>query len=122
MVTLTISFTDPELTSEERDEEVVRLLEELSDRSEIGAVDRVRDPHPPEGNKSIGGFLVGMLTAEVNAANAKKILGFLGDRLVNKPISLKLEDTDKGKKLELIANSQEELIAAMQQAKEFFGS
>ena len=122
MVTLTISFTDQELTSEERDEEVVRLLEELSDRSEIGAVDRVRDPHPPEGNKSIGGFLVGMLTAEVNAANAKKILGFLGDRLVNKPISLKLEDTDKGKKLELIANSQEELIVAMQQAKEFFGN
>ncbi|MCL1490128.1 MAG: hypothetical protein M1G31_05115 [Pseudanabaena sp. Salubria-1] len=122
MVTLTISFTDQELTSEERDEEVVRLLEELSDRSEIGAVDRVRDPHPPEGNKSIGGFLVGMFTAEVNAANAKKILGFLGDRLVNKPISLKLEDTDKGKKLELIANSQEELIVAMQQAKEFFGN
>ncbi len=27
-----------------------------------------------------GGFLVGLLMAEVNAGNAKKLMGFLGDR------------------------------------------
>jgi hypothetical protein len=31
-IALTITFTDPDLKSEERDDEVVRLLEELSDR------------------------------------------------------------------------------------------
>jgi len=96
---LTIAFIDPELTNEERDDEVVQLLSELSDRSDIESVDRVRDPNPPDGNKSIGGFLVGVLAAEVSAANAKKVLGFLGDRLGNKPISLKAEKN--GKKLEV---------------------
>jgi hypothetical protein len=85
---LTIAFTDPELTNEERDDEVVQLLEALSDR------------------------------AEVSMANAKKVLGFLGDRLGNKPISLKVEKN--GKKLEVTANSQEEFEFVMQKANEFF--
>jgi hypothetical protein len=117
---LTIAFIDPELTNEERDDEVVQLLSELSDRSDIESVDRVRDPNPPDGNKSIGGFLVGVLAAEVSAANAKKVLGFLGDRLGNKPISLKAEKN--GKKLEVTANSREELEFLIQKANEFFES
>jgi hypothetical protein len=117
---LTIAFIDPELTNEERDDEVVQLLEALSDRSDIESVDRVRDPNPPDGNKSIGGFLVGVLTAEVSMANAKKVLGFLGDRLGNKPISLKVEKN--GKKLEVTANSREEFEFVMQKANEFFES
>lgn len=117
---LTIAFTDPELTNEERDDEVVQLLDELSDRSDIECVDRVRDPNPPDGNKSIGGFLVGVLAAEVSVANAKKVLGFLGDRLGNKPISLKVEKN--GKKLEVTANSREEFEFVMQKANEFFES
>jgi len=117
---LTIAFIDPELTNEERDDEVVQLLGELSDRSDIESVDRVRDPNPPDGNKSIGGFLVGVLAAEVSVANAKKVVGFLGDRLGNKPISLKAEKN--GKKLEVTANSREELEFLIQKANEFFES
>lgn len=116
-IALTITFTDPDLTAEERDEEAVRLLQELSDRADIESVDRVRDPNPPEGNKSIGGFLVGMLTAEATMENAKKLLGFLGDRLSNKPISFEVEGN--GKKLKVTANSREELELAIQKAKEF---
>ena len=115
-IVLTITFTDPDLTAEERDDEAVRLLEELSDRSDIEA-DRVRDPNPPEGNKSIGGFFVGKLAAEFSMANAVKIFGFLGDRLGNKPISFEVEGN--GKKLKVTANSREELELAVQQAKEF---
>lgn len=116
-IILTITFTDPDLTAEERDDEAVRLLEELSDRSDLESVDRVRDPNPPEGNKSIGGFLVGMLMAEATMENAKKFLGFLGDRLGNKPISFEVEGN--GKKLKVTANSREELDMAIQKAKEF---
>ena len=115
---LTITFTDPDLTNEERDDEAVQLLDALSDRSDIESVDRVRDPNPPEGNKSIGGFLVGVLAAEVSTANAKKVLGFLGDRLGNKPISFEVEGN--GKKLKVSASSREELEFAMQKAREFF--
>jgi len=63
---------------------------------------------------------VGVLAAEVSAANAKKVLGFLGDRLGNKPISLKAEKN--GKKLEVTANSREELEFLIQKANEFFES
>ncbi|MEE3716080.1 hypothetical protein V2H45_04880 [Tumidithrix elongata RA019] len=117
MIALTITFTDPDLTNEELDEEVVRLLEELSDRSDIEAVDRVRDPNPPDGNKSVGGFLVGVLTAQVTAANAKKALGWLGDRLGNKPIVIEAE-TD-GTKMKASAYSKEELVFAVQQIEAF---
>lgn len=114
---LTIAFTDPELTNAERDDEVVQLLEALNDRSDIDAVDRVRDPNPPKGNKSGGGFFVGMLMAEVSAANAKKVLGFLVNRLGDKPISFEVEGN--GKKLKVSASSREELEFAMQKAREF---
>jgi hypothetical protein len=56
-------------------------VSELKQIDEVAEVNRVIDPNPPEGNKSIGGFVVVLLTAEVSAANAKKLLGFLGDRL-----------------------------------------
>jgi len=44
-------------------------------------VNRVLDPNPPDRNKSMGGFVVGLLTAPVTPENGKKLLGFLGDRL-----------------------------------------
>ena len=116
-IALMITFTDPDLNAEELNDEVVRLLSDLNDRSDIDAVDRVRDPNPPDGNKSGGAFLVGVLMAEVSVANAKKVLGFLGDRLGNKPISFEVEGN--GKKLKVSASSREELEFAMQKAKEF---
>jgi len=116
-ITLTINFIDPDLSSEELDDETVQLLGELINRSDIEAVDRVRNLNPPDGNKSIGGFLTGLLKAEVNPANALKVLGYLGDRLGNKPISIEVEGN--GKKLKVSANSREEFDFAMKKAQEF---
>ena len=115
-IALSITFEDPDLNAEERDEEAVRLLEELSDRSEVETVDRVRDPNPPEGNKG-GGFLIGMLMAEVSVANAKKLLGFLAERLGNKPFSF--EGEVNGIKMKVSAYSPEEAAFAMQQIEAF---
>jgi hypothetical protein len=117
LIALTITFIDPDLTSEELDDEVVQLLGELSDRSDIESVDRVRDPNPPDGNKSVGGFLTGLLKAEVNPANALKVLGYLGDRLGNKQISFEAEVN--GTKMKVSAYSQEEAKFAMGQIEEF---
>lgn len=116
-VTLTIAFNDPELDLEERDEQAQQLLTELRQMDEVETVDRILDPNPPEGNKAIGGFLVGLLMAEVSVANAKKLMGFLGDRLSNKPIELSVEAN--GKKLSVKASSREELEAAIKAAKDF---
>ena len=64
--------------------------------------------------------MVGLLAAEVSAANAKKLLGFLGDRLGGKPIEFTVEGN--GKKLSVKANSREELEFAIKSAQDFLAS
>ena len=113
----TITFNDPDLDAEERDEQAQQLMSELKQMDEVETVDRVLDPNPPEGNKAIGGFLVGLLMAEVNVANAKNLMGFLGDRLSGKTIELEVEGN--GKKLKVKASSREELKAAIAEAERF---
>ena len=115
-IKFTINFSDPILDDEERDEEVENLLYQLHDLDEVEA-NRIVDPHPPAGNKSLGALLVGVLTAEVNVANCKKVLGFLGDRLGGKPIELEVEAN--GRKLKVTAHSREELEAAIKAAQDF---
>ena len=87
---------------------------------EINTVDRVLDPNPPAGNKAIGGFLVGLLMAEVNIGNAKKLFGFLSDRLAGKSIEFTVEAN--GKKLSVKASSREELDYAIKAAQEFIST
>ncbi|MFN9675048.1 MAG: hypothetical protein ACK552_21780, partial [Microcystis sp.] len=90
-IKLVIAFNDPNLEPEEHDEQAKVLLTELEQADEVESVKRILDPNPPEGNKSLGGFLGGILMTEVNPANGKKLLGFLGDRLGGKPIELSVE-------------------------------
>lgn len=116
-IKFTITFNDLDLDEEEKDEQAQRLIAELKQIDEVDAVGRVLDPNPPEGNKALGGFLAGLLMAEVNVANAKKLMGFLGDRLGGKPIELAVEAN--GKKLTVKAHSREELEAAIKAAQDF---
>jgi hypothetical protein len=116
-VKLMIAFNDPELEQEELDEQAQRLIIDLKEMDEIETVDRILAPKSPEGSKALGGFIVGLLTAEVNAASAKKVMGFLGDRLGGKPIELTVEAN--GKKLMVKAHSREELEAAIKAAQDF---
>ena len=117
-VRLTIVFNDPNLDSEELEEQAQNLLAQMKDLDEIETVDRVHDPNPPEGNKAIGGFVVGLLMTEVSVANFKKLGAFLGDRLGNKPIKLKVKAPD-GREMELEASSQAEFDYAYQKAQAF---
>lgn len=119
-IKLTIAFNDPDLDADERDEQAQRLLSELRQLDEVETVDRVLDPSPPKGNKAIGGILIGLLTAEVNAGNAQKLMGFLGDRLGGKPIELEVEDN--GRKLTVKAHSREELAEAIRAATAFINA
>lgn len=119
-IKLTIDFNDPELEPEQRDEQAQRLIAELSDMDEVETVDRTLNPNFPVGAKSMGGFLVGLLTAEVNVGNAKKLMGFLGDRLGGKTIELTVEAN--GKKLAVKASSCEELDYAIKSAQDFIGT
>ena len=117
-VTLTIDLNDPDPDVEETDEAIQNLLAQMRELDEIEAVDRVFDPNPPAGNKAIGGFVVGLLMAEVSVANFKKLGAFLGDRLGSKPIKLKVKAPD-GREMELEASSQAEFDYAYQKAQAF---
>ena len=119
-VTFTLNFNDPDFSDEERDEAARRLLAELKQMDEVEETGRILDPDPPAGNKAIGGFLVGMLTAEISVENTKALLGFLGDRLSGKTIELEVEAN--GKKLKVKASSQAELSAAIAAAQSFVAS
>ena len=117
VITLHIAFHDPALDAEEREREAYNLLHDLQQLDEVEEVNRVLDPNPPEGNKALGGFLVGMLMAQVDPANIMKFFGFLRDRLSGKMIELEVEAN--GKKLHLKASSRAELLEAMAAAQQF---
>lgn len=116
-IKLTVIFTDPSLSDEEKDGEVQKLLAQMKDLDEIEKVTRVRDPHPPVGNMAGGGFLVGLLNAEVNAENIKKVFRFLHERFIGKVIELEVEAN--GRRLKVKASSQTELLAAIEAAEKF---
>jgi hypothetical protein len=116
-IKVTIAFNDPDMDAEEQEEQAQKLLNQMQELDEVEEVARVLDPNPPEGNKALGGFLVGILTAEVNPANIKNLMVFLGDRLSGKTIEMEVEAN--GKKLKVKASSQAELMAAIQAAQEF---
>jgi hypothetical protein len=60
-VKVTIAFNDPDLDSEEQEEQALRLMAELKQMDEVDAVDTVLDHNPPAGNKAVGASLMGLL-------------------------------------------------------------
>jgi Effector Associated Constant Component 1 len=120
LVRVAVTFNAPDLEPDEQESETLNLFQALRELEEVESVDRVLDPNPPEGNKSMGGFIIGLLTAEVSVANFKKLMGFLGDRVGSKPIKLKLKAPD-GRELELEASSQAEFEFAFEKAQAFLG-
>lgn len=106
-VKLTITFVDPALDNEEKDEEVQKLLAQMKDLDEVEAVERVINADAPEGTKSVTGWVVAQLITFVKPENVKQVWGFLSDRLANKVIELEAEAN--GKKVKIKASSPQEL-------------
>lgn len=120
-VTLDLRHSEPDLTEEELETLTQRLFQQMRELYELKQVNRVAQPTPPEGSKPLdAAFIVGLLTAEVNAENIRAVLSFIWERLSGKPIELKVEAN--GKTLEVKAYSQQELSAAVEAAKEFLAS
>jgi hypothetical protein len=107
-VVLTLKFVDD--SPAERQEEYTRsLYQQLQDVRGL-QVSRVQG-EAPEGAKSFGGFLWGLLQAEVSVGSVKTLFGFLGDRLGDKPIVIEAKFAD-GREFKVTANSRAELQAA----------
>ncbi len=120
-VTIDLRNSEPDLAPEELEALTQRLFRQMSEVDEVEQVNRIPEPNPPAGSKPLdAAFLVGLLTAEVNAKNIKALLDFIWERLSGKPIELKVEAN--GRKLEVKAYSQQELSAAVEAAQEFLTS
>jgi hypothetical protein len=115
MLQITIAFIDPELDSNEREAEALKLLPQLRDLDEVEVIERVAQP-TPEGGKGLG-FIPGWLMTQVSLENGKKLLGFLNGRLAGKTIELEVEGN--GKKLKVKASNQDELKTAIAEAERF---
>lgn len=120
-VTIDLRNSEPDFAPEELEALTQRLFQQMGGLDEIERLNRIPEPDPPQGSKPLSAaFLMGLLTAEVNAKNIKALLEFIWERLSGKPIELKVEAN--GKKLEVKAYSQQELSAAIQAAQEFLAS
>lgn len=109
-VQFTFAVNDPELDDEERQEIARKLLHQLRKLDEVEKVDRVEDLNPEAGAKPGFATLVGFLTAEVNAKNIKAFLSFLGDRLGDKLIVVRVKVGEK--EVEIQGKSHKELEEA----------
>ncbi|NES23087.1 MAG: hypothetical protein F6K41_30250 [Symploca sp. SIO3E6] len=131
-IELIIQFDDPDLDPEsdpDDKDEMNQLTQNLykqvgqfmEDLDEEGAVRRVRETEVPELSKPVvGEFIVGILTAEVNWENIIALMRFVGHRLSGKTIEMKVEAN--GKRLEVKASSEQELLIAIQAAQKFIAA
>lgn len=114
-----VELADPQREPKELQAETTKLLQQLKrtvavERAGLLAV-AVEDV--PEGAKSIGGFLLGILQAEVNRENAGKVLKFIWPRVANKSVKVKIEGN--GKSFEGEAGSAAEMEALLEAAQKF---
>lgn len=120
-VQVTISLTELDLDDEELQAEVQNLLLQLREVDGVEDAGLIAVENAPKNTKALGGFLLGLLNAEVNAANIKTLFKFLSDRLGNKAIKMVLKAPD-GRELNLEASSREEFEFAMQKAQDFLNN
>jgi hypothetical protein len=103
----TFSLNDPELEDEEKAKFAKKLLKQLRNCDEVERAERTEDLNPEEGSRPGFATLMGFLTAEVSVKNLKAFLGFLGDRIQDKSLKIKVKVGEQ--EIELVANSEEEL-------------
>ena len=114
---ITIALKSSDLDDQELQDSIQNLLPQLREVDGVEQANLIAVEEIPEGAKSVGGFLIGMLKAEVNPVSIKSLFSFLGDRLSGKTIEMEVEAN--GKKLKVKASNQAELMAAIQAAREF---
>lgn len=117
-IQVTISLSDSSLDDEDLQAYTQNLKSQLEEVDGVEKADLVAVAEVPQGSKALGGFLLGLLMAEVNPANIKALFSFLSERLGGKPIEMTLKAVD-GRELSIKANSQAEFDYAYQKAQEF---
>jgi len=115
-VCVNLEVVDPSLDAEDLQGATRNLLKQVRAVDGVEEADLVAVTDVPEGAMALGGFVIGLLTAEVSAANLQKLGGFLKDRIVGKTLKMSVEAY--GKKIAIEGSSQVEFEYALQKANE----
>ena len=119
-IVLTITFTDPDLTAEELNEETLWFLEKLEESRDIKKVERVRDPNLLEGEKGFGAFIAGAFATVITELGCHKALSKVKDVLQNKPKKhIDFNLAFNGLSMKVSATSQEDVQFALDKIEEF---
>ncbi|MGD1700636.1 hypothetical protein [Dapis sp. BLCC M229] len=120
-IQLTITLSDPQLDDKERlQEDTQNILSEIQEFDGVQKADLMPIEKAEPGSKSIGGFLVGILTAEINAKNIKALVGYLGNNLYGKTIKIKAEGN--GRKIDFEVRNLEDLKKALAEVDSFLNA
>ncbi len=109
-IQLIFGIDEPELDDEEKQELTQKLLRQLRALDEVERADRTEDLNPEEGSKPGMATLMGFLTLEVNRKNLGKLLKWLGDRVGDKSMKVRVRVGEH--EIELEAKSEQELAKA----------
>jgi hypothetical protein len=115
-VCVILEVIDPSLDAEDLQQATRNLLRQVKAVDGVEEANLVTVTEVPDNAMALGGFVVGLLTAEVSAANLKKLGGFVKDRLVGKTLKMSVEAY--GKKIAIEGSSQAEFEFALQKADE----
>jgi hypothetical protein len=115
-ICINLELVDSSLDAEDLQLAARNLLKQVRAVDGVEEADLVAVTDVPDGAMALGGFVVGLLTAEISADNLKKLGGFLKDRIIGK--SLKMSVEGYGKKIAIEASSQTEFDYVFQKAEE----
>ncbi|MEG4970462.1 hypothetical protein QUB11_28010 [Microcoleus sp. B6-A1] len=115
-----IDLTTTGLEEEELNRLTVTLLQQMKDLDEFEKVNRVavEDEDIPKDAKSIEGFIVGMLMAEVNSQNIISAISWVHRRLSGKTLKFTIK-TPQGTEISLEGSTLKDIEALMQKAEKF---
>ena len=87
-VTIDLRNSEPDLAQEELETLTQRLFQQLGRLDEVEQVNRIPEPTPPEASKPLSAaFLIGLLTAEVNAKISRHCWIFCGNACLESRLS-----------------------------------
>ncbi|MFZ9738139.1 MAG: hypothetical protein ACO3EZ_09045 [Prochlorotrichaceae cyanobacterium] len=91
-IAITFGLDETHIEDDDRLAFATQLLPLLQNECDaVERVDRTEDLNPEAGSKGFA-TLVGFLTAEVTLESLKEFIGFLGDRLGDKPLKVQVGD------------------------------
>ncbi|MDZ8242164.1 MAG: hypothetical protein RMZ69_34365 [Nostoc sp. ChiQUE01a] len=100
-VLIDLSKLDPQLPPDRLEDLTGGVADEIREEL-VNKIELVReDKIPGEAKPGAGGFILGLLQAEVNAENIKALLNYLRERFSSKTLKLEWEDKENGTKVVL---------------------